>query len=694
MFASSDLFRKIYKTELVDRSLNHNISQSIFVRLFERFYQTKPSEYDMHMLFYAIWKGDITEVHNYYRANRLKHYPPREEAAIDLAIRFERKDIAKFIIEYLNNGYKKNIEKFPPGAPAYKKVIPVKFPKNEYFNKISIFLEFDNDIYFDICVHTKNQQLYLREALSGWKYSDYDRRIRLKHSYTSQTEDEIRIYLANICKALNKLKQENFSELEASLELIFDYAKNNYPVTNSNRYKHRISNFIDYLLFDAANNFDYKKMMALLQYGADPHSYFDRNPILQAALFDGASSAVSQAKHQTDNETSLFTQVANKNLKKAERVFDLLLEYGADPFLKRKNILHHLACHLYFSSNKLERDFYLNTVRKLIPVSEQALNCMFIHHEFTQSVTNKIQSFFNQRHYVDTIETARHQASQNADFHLKDKSILSIETHKVKDLSSNQRKVLAQFFAAQPNILVDKINKADYFEKELGSHPDTTFVDTIRLRNKQGNKLVGVYVYEYINTKLNNKPTFIHYIKLTAANLENCPELIKLIILMRGFTCAVPGYDSISFAEIASEFGFSLGANLKRYPTHQVPEINMKNLVRVVKNVEPELHGQYYYLKDEMSVSQNFNENINSSALITLSHLSRKTFNSEYFLPGHALCLAFKNDSDNFENFKKAVLPVFGEQVFNHLFSYYAKSVNEFIVTSSCEEAMSMRAKL
>lgn len=743
-----------------DKSANHGVSTAVYQRLLQHLFPAKPEAKTIDSFYYAAWKGDLIGVHEYIENCVLASFPERDQAALDLAIRFGHQHIVKYLIERLTKRVKKETDQSMMSlvqASVYKRVT-LEFNQNEFYYDVTLEIHKNNKIQLYICFYTDYQFHFLKDVLVGFKWRRNQDHFFLEYDYAIDRETEIRSNLLEICMALNQLKKENFNKLFVGLEDFFACARNNFPIENSIIFDrkndvYQFSNFMDYLLYQASIEFDYKKMMTLLRHGANPNSFFSNDSILETVLNLGVGTArgnafvdtrtflkdtaplfisnkaqISRAvdallkhtekpfsdhelavyflKMKLDDEAKafvnqfkllarkLFTEKIIKNLSRAKRTLEVLFEYGANPFAQSKTMLHHLIKHEDVSTNSFAKEFYRDAVT-LLPASNQSWRTMLIHHGFTQSlfakvildVNKKMQSLIDQQKYIVDIDTMQNYVA----FNLKNESKVSIETKSVQSLSENQRLILAQFFEAQSNILIDQKQKSEYFENELKGHAGKTFVDIIKLDNK----IVGVYVYEYIKATLNGKPTFIHYIKLAAAKLEKCPELIKFIILMRSFVCHFPNYNSVSFGEAASEFGFNLGSNLKRYPAHQVDEIDIEELTGIIKNVKPvKLDNEYYYIKDGMSVPHDPRQSQKSSALITLSYLSRKTFNAEYYRPGHALCIAFLNNDENFQRFKSAVLPIFGEQVFMKLFSYYAKFVNEFIATPTHEKTIPMRAKL
>lgn len=703
----------------ITHSLNCSVNKEIYSGLFR---QDRPkNEYDgfghfdsllkpkfyikvIDYFFYAIWKGDRKKVFDMVAGMPLEIV----EVALDLAIHFHHEELATFfkilateMIECREKNHFEDLmeeEEEENVASIYKR-FKFSFDLNEFFNSISIQLHACGTLALKINCHIYNQEVYVRKILSKRQrqyYLDCSDSLRCFYNIFEIDNDVIRHEFREKFTALNQLQNENFDPLYEALEVLLADARNGFPISDTPvvyefdeyNFSYRRSTYADYLLYKAVVMGDSDRLITLFQAGADPNSYFNNKPILIAAL--STAFKVMDEVSAKENNINLARYKTVKHLTKLIRSVEIFLENGVDPFLGNDSLLHEL---IFIKKYRLNYEPYNNFFQDIIhrlPITEKMWRSILIHYKLTKSVVAKILLetnkkmlvILNKNRYVDEVEN---QKQGNVVFYLKDevgKISLSIETHHVSGLETNLRNTLEQFFVAQSNIAIEENQKIKYLENELKSHSGTTFVDIIRFKNE----IVGFYIYEYINTNLNSKPTFIHYLKLIVASLERYPELVKFIILMRSFACTLPGYTSISFAEIASQFGFCLGADLKRYPAHHVPEIDIKQVISIVKNEKPKekpkISQTYYYFKEKMSVPENVNKVKTSSALIRLSHLSRKTFNSEYYLPGHALCIAFLNDNENFQRFKKAMLPVFGEEIFSKLLSYHVKSVNDFIITS------------
>lgn len=688
------------------------------------------------LFFIATCDGDITKIYQYIDNVKDRSaycdwpfsFLSNIEVAFDLATRFQHHDIAKFLMHHITlerqkyHLYYAELMSSFMELPKLYKLKSFTVNQNLFLSSIDMQLFKNNKIKIDIYYHSAYQYPFIEEIeinLGGETQPNHC--VRFTYDCILQNEKEIRYQTSKLWDALNKLQDGNFEELQTVIDVFFDDIKNNFPASEpiSNNICHRTSNFIDFLMHEAIFNGDEEKIMALLKLGANPNSYFANKSILRHALYPPAESVDDFILPMLLDKSGMIVE-RRKKLLRLTRAIEYLFEYGVDPFFQGEHLLQdmintnewesHFAEQMRKESpslydfhddehDHLVQNFYQNIIR-LLPATEKSWQWMKIHPQYAQSTlglaildTNlRMQKYISRKtkNYVAPLEHDHNTKNGSFSFLLKDGPKISIETHEISTLNEQQREMLAHFFATQSSVSVKGKSKKSYFKDELNKHAGVTFVDVIKLNNE----IAGIYVYEYINAKLNNKSTFIHYIKLVAARLEDYPELIKFIILMRSFVCRTPTYNSISFAEIASEFGFSLGANLKRYPTHQLSEINMEELGNLVKGVEPvKLDNGYYYLPDGMTVANDANRSQPSSALITLSLLSRKTFNANYYRSGHALCVAFLNDNENFQRFKKTVLPIFGQEIFCKLFSHYAKPVNEFLSTSGIP-SMPIRPKL
>lgn len=514
-----------------------------------------------------------------------------------------------------------------------------------------------------------------------------------------------------------------------------------YYFMDMRRSLHRQSNFIDFLLYKAVIVFHPKLIRLLLKNGANPNSYYDNQSILDLIIvssnvlackeivikktydkrifdFSNVSYFVrfSDWSWNFDEDEKILTpvKVVKYNLKKLYDALAIFLEYGAEPFCKRQNLLKFIILlDNTFHEPHLLSDFYLKIIR-LLPVSKKAYKIMQTPPRFAQPmiadavlhVNQQMQIYLNKRRYIEGLKTGRSREGKNfVEFYLKkNNAVISIETRRIDELSAAEENLLVQYFVQKSHIQIKGKSKEEYIKDEMKAKSGVTFVDIIRNRNA----ILGIYIYEYINTNLNNTPTFIHYSKLAVADInEDCPDLIKLIILIRGFACTLSGYTSITFAEIASRFGFALADIMKCDPKYVIPKINMKDILNIVKGMQldPGENG-CYYIKDNMSVENCLRQNTenpnvavhskkskNKSALVTLSILSQKSFISEYYREGHSLCLAFLNNIENFEQLKNNITILGGED-FSKLFSYYAKSVNEFILNSANNVCAPIRSKL
>lgn len=734
------------------KSINQSISLSVYQRLLELYYSKKTDDKgDEPYLFHSLWKGDLDEVHEFYKRqiigsigfkwnfewNRI-----RDEAALDLAIHLGHKHIIIFLSEeYERNEYLIEINRNDLDTSEnneMKQSFHFEFNQNEFVHDVNILLSRDNTISLEITYFTHLQYPYLQETFSDLKgmnlsttsylgMGQYGSPMSLDfhYKYTPQNENDICLHFSQICAGLNQLTNEKVDKLSFALTNLFEHAKNDLAIAKSQNQptypqlttSQRFTSFIDYMIYDAAKTFDHKKMRTLLRYGANPNSFKDRTSILCLVLLYGVDRVIKLAMLRASfNEQQFLNDLA-----KTRKVFEVLLEYGADPFLiflDKKNFLHrlidydrlcdpatftrnhlHPKAHHLIRKDRLLREFFRDLVY-LLPTSEKSWKSILIHHRFTESlivksiltVNQHMRTVANKKNYISNVLTEQTINHQCINFNLRNNNKISIETRKANDLSAKEYKTLEEYFEKESKTQVCG-SKSEYFKNEMTSNAGTTFVDLIKINNN----LAGIYIYEYINVNLNDRPTFIHYVKLVVADkLKDSPNLIKFIILLRGFCCTIPNHIKLTYADVATHHGFALADIMKRYPTHYIPEINMDDIISVVqKGKKLDIKNEAYYLKNEqLRASKDVEIKTSTSDLVSLSFLSCKTFATKYHIPDHSLCVAFLNDKENFQRLKDAILPIIGSQYFFKIFSFYAQHVNEFVLSSQPNQASAKKAKL
>lgn len=737
----------------IAKSLNDNVSNDIYSyflhnnpkRTKYQEYQFVPTIHVFHenplpLLFHSIWKGDLDMVHEFYRnVTSEKFYisydifeanspsrvdvdiAPVNEAALDLAIRFNQTHIADFLMRKNNqiSHHFFELKAFDHKKQGLYKRKIFKFNQNEFFQEIMLELYHNSDIKIKVFYRSQVQYYHIIRAVRETrtpgllknKYNYYDHNfVCFENNYLKKL-NKIGPSFRGLLTALSTLSNENLFDIHLTLDSFYQDIENNFPAFEEplpqSIHSYRLTTYIDFLMYEAIINNDYIKMRDLLRRGANPNSLFFNRSILYSVL---------------DRTGSLESRKDLANLKELAGV---LLEYEADPSIEDlvhldSKVIEEHKDHLEFLNNcgldsgsflhaahinktkkfPLIHGFYQDVVR-LFPVSEKSWKCMRNHPRLAQPllaeailrVNQQMQNVIERKRYIKELEK---RESNVIAFNLERGSI-SIETRKATDLGKDEE-ILAKFFEQQTNISTKGMSKVAYFLNELKAKSGVVYVDII----KKDNMLVGVYLYEYIKTNINNIPTFIHYSKLITSSLKDCPDLIKLIILIRGFACKLPGYTSITYADVVSHHGFTLADIMKRYPTHYIPGINIDDILEVVRGmpVKPDkVINDCYYFKDDMSVDTasttkvvRFNKQSESEKLITLGDLSRASFFSYYHQPKYSLSVAIPNNDENLQRLKQTMLPVIGDQNFLKLFSYYTKSVYEFVASNT--PSATIRSKL
>lgn len=691
----------------------------------------------IHLLFHWVSKGNLSKLLT--ALERCKKFTSPSfvsiiEVALDLAIRFKHDHIIEFLITHLDIERNKLAEEllktamfdYRGGRTVYKN-FSFNF-ENEFFSHIQIKLCNNNKILVQIHSQTALQLPYLEKALSefGGKKPWLIPLIEIKYDYSVQRcLNKIIHHFDKVCAALNSLQNENFTELRDTLtNLLLDAIMvDGLSEPNIFHYTHRMSNFIDFLLYKAVITHDKEKTILLLSMGANPNSYFDNKSISNHTLMSGVFLAAEKTRSidLTPQESKKALANKRKRLSKLRGVFKTLLEYGCDLF-EQENLFNFIMhCldpysngetyfyHLHsdstslFEKNLYVKEFYIDII-KLSTVSEKSWKHIPIHWKFSllgipqtiSTLNQEMQRFLSQKKYIRQLKVNPENKTISIDL---SKELLTIKTCAVESLKEEEKIILAIYFAAQEKVKTGGENKLDYFLSQLEPAAGKVYIDIFTLTNKstETTQLAGVYVYEYINSNINDKPTFIYYMKLAAAKLPHCPGLMQMLALLRGFSCTIPDYTSVSFGEAASHHGFALANILKRYPTHHIPGINIKDILKVVykgKNsdevIAPETtKSKYYYLKDNMSVDQPLNKSIYTNNLVTLFSLSAKTYEKIYKHPGHSLCVLFLNDEENFLRLRRNIFPDISNNDFAQLLSFYTEATQEFFANT-----LSMKAKL
>lgn len=401
--------------------------------------------------FNAILKGDVLKVKEWFHL-RMARLTPFDEAGLDLARRLRHAKIVHLIEDELS------ITPFFPGHNNPLQTLHTRtkltFNRDYYFSELVLETYTDGSIEFYVCYKTHLQYPYLREPLLKLGAKEFQ---ALFFSYQlgafsgKNIADHFEQVIATLTRHGKKdgteMASAVFSPLHEALEAFFVAPKNNLRNEcdlSECSYEKESTTYEAYLMYDAAIHFNYKEMHRLLRNGANPDNRFDQSTILWIAAHQGADNAV-------DKRSTSHTQNKDAVLK----TIKILLQYGASPSLETYGetlmeflIKNHQDC----DDNK--KDLYQKIIKYITAHHDSKPHVsvhpgFFNHPNFAESYLAEIVNQANMEmlkksqyyQYNDfEIEDAR------ITFIMKDKSLVTVESKNIEDVSLHEYNQLFHFF--------------------------------------------------------------------------------------------------------------------------------------------------------------------------------------------------------------------------------------------------------